>query len=147
MKRLAEPSDIQRLGRLAAHLPVVASEHFQVGVWEVPQADISGIRALTYFVLTPEMEELIATAYDDSWVLRDFDWQAWASTPEAVRLREDPSYLLRASIEQLEKFLTLLVRQERFSEGSLAAAHENGLLVRILRRAAALAYELESGKR
>ena len=49
-----------------------------------------------------------------------------------------------ASPEQLAHLLTRLVRQDRFSDGTLARAYTDGLLTRIVRRVARLLQELES---
>ena len=56
-----------------------------------------------------------------------------------MRLRAEPSVLEAATPEQLQRLLTVLIRQERFVDGALESAFESGLLVRILRRVAALA--------
>jgi Family of unknown function (DUF6508) len=74
-------------------------------------------------------------AYDGGWVLSDFDWQAWAETADANVLREDRSALETTSPAQLAKLLTMLIRGDRFSEGTLSNAFNPGLLTNILRRA------------
>jgi hypothetical protein len=71
-------------------------------------------------------------------VLQGFDWLAWNGTPEATQLHECPGVLERATPEQLARLLPVLIRQDRFVEGALAMAYEDGLLVRIFRRAASL---------
>ena len=50
-----------------------------------------------------------------------------------------------ATAEQLTKLSTSLVRGDRFSEGTLAWAFESGLLLAIVRRAAALALQHDDG--
>lgn len=137
-----DTTGLDRLRRLAAYLPVVASGDFQVGSWVALDADIDGVRQLPYFVMSPEMDGFLATAYADGWVLPGFDWGAWSETSEATRLSSDSAFLASASVEQLEKLLTMLIRQERFAEGTLAAAHDSGWLARILRRADALVHEI-----
>ena len=80
------------------------------------------------------------TCYRIGWVLYPgFDWSAWKFSPEATRLHDDPAVLEQATIEQLQKLLTYLSRQDRFCQGTLDSAFKSGLLVRILRRIAALA--------
>ena len=56
-----------------------------------------------------------------------------------MQLRDEPGVLEDATPEQLERLLTVLIRQERFVDGALESAFESGLLVRILKRAAVLA--------
>ncbi len=63
----------------------------------------------------------------------------WAQTEEAQALRVDPTALAKASDHQLVKLLTVVIRQDRFVEGALAAAFETGLILGILRRVEQLA--------
>ena len=72
-----------------------------------------------------------------------FDWGAWTNSLEALRLRDDPAALESATPNQLQNLLTVVIRQDRFVEGALAAEFESGLLVRILRRAAVLGEDPE----
>ena len=66
-------------------------------------------------------------------------------TPEALTLRDSPASLAKATPDQLSHLLTVLIRQDRFAEGSLVASYESGLLTGILRRAAVLAGESGGG--
>jgi hypothetical protein len=56
-------------------------------------------------------------------------------------LRDHPEALASATPDQLAKLITVVVRQERFYEGSLAGAFEDGLVLAIVRRAGVLARE------
>jgi ADP-ribosyl-[dinitrogen reductase] hydrolase len=67
----------------------------------------------------------------------DFDWPAWQD--EAERLTTTPGALDDADLVTLMKLLTVHVRKERFSEGHLAGALEQGWLVAILERLRQLA--------
>ena len=53
-------------------------------------------------------------------------------------MRDDPEVLARAAVDELAKLITVLVRQERFSEGSLMGAFGGGLVLGIVRRAGVL---------
>ena len=77
------------------------------------------------------------------WVNTSFEWVTWKGSSEASQLRDEPAALEAATADQLERLLTVLVRQDRFVTGTLAIAFESGFLVRILRRAAILADSLE----
>lgn len=57
------------------------------------------------------------------------------TTPEAQALIADHANIASATPDQLVKLATSLVRSDRFTEGSLAGAHESGLLTAIVRRA------------
>jgi hypothetical protein len=86
-----------------------------------------------------------ATCDSMGWVVQRFDWPAWVGTEEASRLRDDAQRLAQATAEQLAHLLTVLIRQERFCAGSLAASADSGLLLGILRRAATLEAGHRSG--
>ena len=87
--------------------------------------------------------DFAAMCYDFNWV-EPFDWPTWMETDEAALLRDDHNALANASSEQLQKLLTVIVRQERFVEGSLAEHFESGLIDRIMDRAAVLADQLDT---
>jgi Family of unknown function (DUF6508) len=74
--------------------------------------------------------------------VREFDWPAWLGTPEADRLLSGPATLAVANQDDLARTLTVCLRQDRFMEGGLNGWFENGLLTRILQRAAVLLSEL-----
>ena len=71
--------------------------------------------------------------------IQNFGWGDWKDGAEAERFRTDPETFTQATPEQLSQVLTCLIRGDRFCEGNLSSAYEAGLLVPILRRAAALA--------
>tara|TARA_Y100000589_G_scaffold224344_1_gene211926 strand:+ start:389 stop:736 length:348 start_codon:yes stop_codon:yes gene_type:complete len=82
--------------------------------------------------------DFAAMCYKFNWV-EPFDWPNWMQTEEATQLRDDPNALANATPKQLQKLLTVMIRQERFVEGSLAEHFESGLIDRIMDRAAVLA--------
>jgi uncharacterized protein DUF6508 len=77
--------------------------------------------------LSAEAYAFEQAAYAFGWVeWEKFDWPQWKGTAEAKQLRDDPGVLARATPEQLAKLLTVCIRQDRFSEGTLQAAFETG---------------------
>jgi hypothetical protein len=129
----------ERLHALAAFLPEFEKPGFEFGQWVTPLAGGEpGVTIMPFFTQDPVAESLYRTCDDMGWVLQGFDWPAWNGTPEATQLRDNPGVLERATPEQLARLLTVLIRQDRFVEGALATAYEDGLVVRILRRAASL---------
>ena len=90
---------------------------------------------------SPELDELVHVAYEDGWVLREFDWVTWKTTSEAAFLSDDSQAIERATIVQLARILTTLIRQDRFVAGTLLTACQTGLLRRILSRIDQLAKE------
>ena len=82
--------------------------------------------------------DFVTMCYDLGWV-KPFDWVEWKETDEAAQLRDDPDVLANATSEQLQKLLTVIIRQDRFVEGSLAEHFKSGFIDQIIDRAAALA--------
>jgi hypothetical protein len=130
-----------RLRGLASFLPAFESPAFEFGKWSNPEFLEDGAFALPFFVLSETAAGFVKAAYDLGWVERDFDWCTWMGSQEARRLRDGPATLAKATSNQLAQLLTVIIRQDRFADGSLLSSYESGLLTAILRRAAALAAE------
>ena len=113
---------------LAEFLPMFEAPGFEFGDWE------SG-----WFSPSREALDFISACYELGWMKPNFDWPTWMGTEEAARLRDDPVALEQATLEQVSQLLTVLVRQDRFADGSLGVAFESGLLIRIVQRVARLA--------
>ena len=120
--------DADSMKALAEFLPKFEAPGFEFGDWE------SG-----WFSPSQDALDFISACYESGWMKPNFDWPRWMGTDEAAQLRDDPTALEQATPEQLSRLLTVLIRQDRFSDGSLGAAFESGLLVRIVRRIAKLA--------
>lgn len=127
---------------LAALLPQMEKPDCRLGDWRVPADPEDGVITLPMFEFSPIAEAFIDAAYRCIQASDAFDWGAWSQTPEAVQLRDDPDAMAVATPRQIVSLLTILVRQERFCEGALAAAFESGFLTRIVRRASQLAAEM-----
>ena len=123
----AEP----RLDAIAAFLPAFEAHDFSVG----------NIATLMHFDYSEPVLRFQETAYEDGWVSPEVDWTAWIETEEARRLRDDRTAIEAATVEQLQKLLTALIRQDRFVTGALAGAFESGLLTAIVRRVEQLRLE------
>ena len=119
-----EPPAEPRLDNLSAFLPVFEEPDFSVG----------SIGGPTYFDYSEAVNRFVDTAYADGWVSPEVDWPSWKETEEARRLRDDPTAIPEATVEQLQKLLTTVIRQDRFVTGALAGAFESGLLTAVIRR-------------
>jgi len=128
-----------RLARLGAFADLFEAAGFTLGRWGGGGECSPGVRQMPFFALGETASALHELCYKDAWVLSGFDWSEWMQSPEATTIRDDPGVLAAANAEQLAMLLTVLMRQMRFCEGSLADAFETGLLTGILRRAKALA--------
>ena len=94
---------------------------------------------LPWYRLSPLGEAFHAAATEAGWVIAGFDWGTWSQTAGAQRFLRDPGAVRAATVADMEGLLTTLIRKERFAEGTLAWAHETGLLRVIAERAEALA--------
>ena len=132
----------ERLERLAEFLPIFEAPGFQFGEWGDITTSEPGVLQMPFYSLSDAGSSFCQTAYDFGWVLADFNWPVWNSTPEAERLRDDHGALANATPDQLAMLLTVILRQDRFCEGELASCFASGLLTRIVRRAGVLRSEL-----
>jgi len=137
---MMDEDDVMR-GRLAALVGFLAAFEapgFEFGRWRKRETVEPGVITMPQFEPGETALAFVRMAYEEAWVRGNFDWPAWSSSKEAIRLRDDPQVLAAASAEQLAKLLTVLIRQDRFVEGALNGAFEAGLLTGIVRRAAGL---------
>lgn len=132
---------VRRLRRLAAYRPVL-ERGMQFGTWAGGERLPDGTIQMPWYAFSAEADWLLNDVRAGGWV-KPFDSPAWLSTKRGQRLMTDHDAIARASTEELGRLLTALVRQERFGDGTLAAAHDSGLLAAIARRAEALAAELD----
>ena len=121
-----------RLDALAEFLPSFESPDFEFGHFVFEPG------GFPFYSFSDDALRFIDVCTGMKWVI-PFDWVEWKESTEAVHLRDEPGALEAATLEQLQRLLTVLIRQERFVDGALESAFESGLLVRILKRAAALA--------
>ena len=122
--------DRATLRTLAAFRPRFEAPGFEFGRWNM--------RGFPGFDLDPAASAFVTACYRAGWV-QSMSWSRWQRTGEARRLVSDPAALERADPDQLSRLLTLLIRRDRFVEGSLAGAFRDGVILRILRRIEMLA--------
>lgn len=136
--RVDTRSSWPRLDRLATFLPVFEGSRFVFATMEGGDEIEPGTITMPWSALSEHAHRFVETAYEDGWVSPEVDWSEWMQTAEAIRLRDDPDALPQATVEQLQKLLTTVIRQDRFVTGALAEAFESGLLTAIVRRMAQL---------
>ena len=83
------------------------------------------------FVYSPAAGKFIKALYHHRFVVR-FDWVRWQTETREFYL--NPEHIAAADIFTLRRLLTIYVRMDYFSEGSIAEQFESGQIVRILRR-------------
>jgi hypothetical protein len=139
-----EADFLPQLRALASYLPALENPDFHAGAFSPARKTESGALTMPYVVYSDVVEDFVKAAYDHGCVLTGFRWAEWAHAAEAQALCHDPSKLARATPEQLLRLLTAIIRQDRFCEGVLLRAFKMGLMLGIVRRAAAI---LEDQKR
>jgi hypothetical protein len=132
------PDLLQRLQAMTCYLPALEDPDFSPGEIHSGEKTESGILIMPYVVLGEVAEAFVASAYDRGWVLPGFHWVSWCESDAAQALCRDPSALARAEPMQLLYLTTALIRQDRFSEGTLLNAFRGGLVLGIVRRAIAI---------
>lgn len=141
-----DPALRKRLHALAALLPVFEAPGFEFGAWNEPSSN-EGVMTMPFFMMSDGARAFFDVCYEEGWVRQDFDWPRWSQTKEYRTLAKDPDALGRATPEQLANLVTVMIRQDRFVEGSLYSDFRSGLIVNVLRRAAALEAENPSKPR
>lgn len=107
---------------------VDSAESFGRWVGPVEQAD--GSRTMPYATLSAECDDFMRTL-DRLGMHIPFEWTAW---DHGRTLAESPERLERASQAEAAMVIFALWRSDRFVEGELLAAFENGLVQRATRR-------------
>ncbi|MFN7917883.1 MAG: DUF6508 domain-containing protein [Vicinamibacterales bacterium] len=128
----------QRLHAIAQFLPTFEASEFEAASSHVSQGDES---ATPWEVPSEVVQKFVEAAYEHGWVRSGFKWGEWQQTDEAIQLLRDPEAISSADAEQLARVLTVVIRRDRFNEGSLIYDFRSGLITRIVRRAAVLAGE------
>ena len=132
-----------RLRKLADYAPIFDAPDFLFGETVMPSSDPSSVESFPFYRQSEAADSFVQECYAGGWVLTDFNWSEWKSTPEAMDLFLLPETIHKATSDQLAKVLTVVIRQERFCEGSLGNAFKRGVLSAVVGRAAFLADALE----
>ncbi|MFF0501319.1 DUF6508 domain-containing protein [Nocardia aobensis] len=81
----------------------------------------------------PVLDEVVRFLVDRHLLLTHFNWGAWEEGQQTIQ-RRDRATLATCTAQQCLQYLTLLVRADRFTEGTLASAFESGLMQALLHR-------------
>ncbi|WP_426036841.1 DUF6508 domain-containing protein [Cypionkella sp. TWP1-2-1b2] len=126
------------LESLAGFCNRISDPNFAAGEWISPEGDNDEVIAMPYVQFTTAARDFIAAADASKWLNPDFDWSEWVTSDEAARLFNDPHTLTTAEPSELSKILTVCIRRDKFTEGALLDDFKNGLILRIVQRAAAI---------
>ncbi|NKY87214.1 DUF6508 domain-containing protein [Nocardia veterana] len=81
----------------------------------------------------PLVDEVVRFLVDRHLLLSHFPWGTWEAGRTVVQ-RRDRAALAACSAQHCLQYLTLLVRADRFTEGTLTAAFDAGLMQALLHR-------------
>lgn len=139
------PEDIRRA---LEFLPVFESDEFRAQPYqwhggETREEDGKKIISMPWVKYHPQLERFWRLFYESSAYLdpyRPLPEDGWQEgEPFSVfDINMDQPYLERATLNQIRRYLTLLSRGERFSEGTIAAAIDSRLFLAALHRLKAL---------
>lgn len=127
----------QPLRELAGYLDRLEAPGADFGHW-VAQKTEKGVTSLGWYTLSALGQAFESDCYRLGFVF-PFDWAAWARTTDGQRLLENNEAVATATPDQLRRLLTVIIRGDRFSDGTIADAFESGLFTAICRRATVLA--------
>lgn len=134
--------ELERLRGLAAWADELARPDLVLGRWHPSWTDDRGVMHLGWYELTEAGLRFTSDAGRLGFI-RPFPWMEWLETPRGRELAGSPDAVASATTEEVANLLTAIIRSERFSDGSIAGAHEKGLLLACARRAAVLAEALD----
>jgi protein-tyrosine phosphatase len=132
----------QRLSALVRFVPIFERPGFKFSDLIPPQQD-GGITSVGAFVPTDEALAFNYVIYGYGWV-RSFDWTTWKETERGGRLMRDVEAMATATEDDLADVITTCARADRFCDGYLNEAYNEGLLTRIVQRAEVLLTALEA---
>jgi hypothetical protein len=138
MSQTSQPDLRTRLSALAAFREPFEAPGFEFGHWVKAEPRADGVIVMGFYVFSPVAEDFLRACGMYDWVSPTVDWMSWSETEECRRLMTDPSALASATPDQLQHLLTMLVRGERFGDGTLAQAYDSGVINGIVRRVGVL---------
>ncbi len=112
--------------RLFQFIPLI-KEHESFGKMKAGEKDAKGIIEFPYVIPHKVVDDFTDIMYKLNLVI-DFDWGKWTAGSKIVA---NGSYKNHNEIT-LIKILTAIIRKDRFQEGLLAEAFENGTIGKIL---------------
>lgn len=92
--------------------------------------DKNGVFHMPYWIENPVVSEFRKLAHK-LLVIKNFDWLSWN---EGKEMLNNPSFNYNSiDLETKLRLITLLVRSDRFNEGTLISAFESGVILKILK--------------
>ena len=123
---------------LLAYGAVFADPDFTFGAWSGGGTE-AGVMQSPYYAFSEGGLGFIEAVVSGNWVRPEIDWSSDGLRQSYQHMITTPMAIETASQDDMAHLLTTLVRGDRFNEGMLAQAFNDGTLARIVARAVALA--------
>lgn len=127
-----EPAGLAALAAFASRL----DEPF--GDWKGGDTLNEDAITLPWFAPSPLVLDFVQAAYEHGLVV-PFEWSDWMAAGGRDLVFAAPEAMAGLSLADVQRVATAIIRGDRFSEGALAEAFEDGRMPALIRRLAVLA--------
>ncbi|MCD7110475.1 DUF6508 domain-containing protein [Rhizobium sp. DKSPLA3] len=125
------------LKSLAPIANLFADPRLPFGFWAGGEI-ADGIGQVPCYILSPEAQIFVSAVDAGNWVRPEINWSGADERERYRRLYTAAGAIETATIDDLVHLLTTLIRGDRFNEGMLAKAFDDGVIHRILARSVTL---------
>ena len=122
--------------------PILRKPADELYEWEPSRTRDDGVIMMPYVEFSSEILGFERALSEHGFVV-PYDWPSWAA--EGMAIQQDPARVRQADLRTIVRLFTLHVRADRFNEGHLAEAIEQGWLLALLERLRALTEEAPPG--
>lgn len=106
-----------------------------VGEWGIRhdnERTESGVLIMPWVEQYPLIQDFVTFMYENKLVI-PFDWVYWQEGRDWFALEDDSKYA-SLDVETILKLLTAIIRNDRFNEGALVSAFEDGSFPKIIQK-------------
>ncbi|TCQ00645.1 hypothetical protein C8J34_13115 [Rhizobium sp. PP-F2F-G36] len=128
------PPDLKSLAPVAS---LFAGPCVRFGSWAGDETT-DGITQIPSYLLSPEAQTFVSAVHAGNWVRPEINWSGEAERERYLQLYTASGAIDTATIDDLVHLLTTLIRGDRFNEGMLVKAFDDGVILRILARSMTL---------
>jgi hypothetical protein len=104
-----------------------------VTLLQVANPGTAGVIQIPWYDHSDEVDRFVQDVYAAK-LVRSIDWMRWTGTPGARRLMENPTKIAHATQDDVIYLLTTIIRGDRFGDGEIASAVDDGTLLAIAER-------------
>lgn len=116
------------------------------GEWARPKKNEDGTVSFGYAVNGPLISDVVRFLYGKDLLLNGFIWPEWDEGQRAIG-DKDVATVAQSSPEDALRYITFMLRADRFSEGALLGFFGDGLMPAVLRRALDFAPDTDRRRR